>query len=223
NSTTPPWTSYHVLIAAGVLYALAFLSAGVLAASPRLLEFLFPAPPNSQGGDTNKWPGWLSDLLPARAVQAWLPGIRLALVLLGLRGGWTDPERPYWSVAAVLTASVVAAALAIWSRRQSYVYVSGLLANLAGVLVWVALGPDTLNGFVVVNALGLALASLAWSAIELALRQPPSAVALQGHAWPFAHAALVAALALLSIAMAIQVTQGWIGSIPLAEMILAWL
>src|SRR5262249_43668904 len=141
NSTTPPWTSYHVLIAAGVLYALAFLIAGVLAASPRLLEFFFPAPPNSQGGDTNKWPGWLSDLLPARAVQAWLPGIGLALVLLGLRGGWTDPERPYWSVAAVLTASVVAAALASWGRRQSYVYASGVMANPAGILVCVRRGP----------------------------------------------------------------------------------
>jgi hypothetical protein len=266
--TTPPWTNYHVLIAAGALYALAFLSAGILAANPRLLEVVFPAlravagspdsavagspvpatPPteglpvhemvetsgragggvgrprhDTEGDEAKAWPIWLADLLPARAVQAWLRGIALVLILLGLRGGWTDPERPYWSVAAVLTASVVAAALAIWSRRQSYVYVSGLLANLAGILVWVAHGPDTLAGFLVVNALGLALASLAWSAIELALRQPPSAVALQGRAWPFAHAALVAALALLSIAMAIQVTQGWIGSIPLAEMILAWL
>src|SRR5262249_47694091 len=94
---------------------------------------------------------WLTDLLPAWPVQAWLHGLGFALLLLGLRGGWTDPERPYWSVAAVLTASIVAAALAVWSRRQAYVYVSGLLANLSAVLVRVALGPASLLGCLVVG------------------------------------------------------------------------
>src|SRR5262249_25961003 len=63
-------------------------------------------------------PAWLAELLPADAVRAWLVGIGLALVLLAVRGGWSDPERPYWSVGGVMAVSAIAAALAIWFRHQ---------------------------------------------------------------------------------------------------------
>jgi hypothetical protein len=223
NPMGQPWISYHVLVAAGAVHALAFLSAGIVAASPRLSEVLLSAlSVPREVGEGSHWYAWLVELLPAQAVQAWLHGIGLALAVLGVRGGWTDPERPYWSVAAVMTAAVVAAALAVWSRRQHYVYVSGLLANLAGILVWVARGPDTLTGFLVVNAMCLALASFAWTAIELALRQPPLAIELRGK-WPFAHAALVAAISLLGIVAASQMGQGWEGEIPQVDAALAWL
>jgi hypothetical protein len=267
NPIGQPWMSYHLLVAAGSVYALALLSVSVVAASRQLSELVFPVPtggrvvarspdpatPPTEGlpiqemAETfgraggvvgrprhniagSKWPVWLADMLPARAAQAWLHGIGLALVILGLRGGWTDPQRPYWSVAAVMTASIVAAALAVWSRRLHYAYVSGLLANLAGILVWVVRGPDTLTGFLVVNALCLALASLAWTVIELVLPRPaPSfpnsslGTREQGRAWPFAHAALFAGLPLLGIVVANQVIQSGEREIPRVEAVLAWL
>jgi hypothetical protein len=223
NASAGPWTSFHILVAAGSVYALAFLAAGIAAAAPRLAELLLSSQTLSQSEDEGSWATWLAALLPARAVRAWLHGIGLALVLLALRGGWSDPERPYWSVAALMTASVVAAALAIWSRRQDYVYVSGLLLNLAGILFWVARGPDTISGFLAVNAAGLALASFVWSTIELALRRPPLATELSGRIWPFAHAALVAALAVLGIVVAGQVERSWQAATPRPEAVLAWL
>jgi hypothetical protein len=223
NPRLEPWTSYHVLVAAGSVYALAFLIAGALAARPRLVELLLPTPAEANGETGNSWALWLAELLPARAAQAWLHGIGLALVVLAVRGGWTDPQRPYWSVAGVMTASIVSAALAVWSRHQGYAYISGLLANLAAILVWVAHGPDTVIGFLEVNALSLALASLTWSAVELVLRRRATAVELNGRLWSFAHTALIIGLGLLGIVVAAHVTQGWQGEIPHAETVLAWL
>src|SRR5262249_24088115 len=88
-------------------------------------------------------------------VQAWVGGIGLAVVFLALRGIWEDPDRPYWSAAATLTVSALAGALALWSRRDSYVYASGLVANLAGVMMWVAWGPETLSSFLYTVIVGL--------------------------------------------------------------------
>jgi hypothetical protein len=143
--------------------------------------------------------------LPAQAVRGWLEGIGIALVVLALRGGWWDPERPYWSVGGVMTASGLAAALAVWFRHQRYVYVSGLLANLAGIFIWGVYGPQTLTGFLAVNALSLALASSFWSTMELALHRPALAMELRGRVWPFAHTAVVLAFSLLSLAIGIEV------------------
>jgi hypothetical protein len=224
NFTGQPWVSYHVLIAAGSVYALAVLIAGVLAVRPRLLESILPATANeANGSEWSDWPVWLAGLLPARAVQAWLHGLGLALVILALRGGWTDPQRPCWSIAGLLTASVISAALAVWSRQQPYAYASGLLANLAGILIWVALGSPRGASFVQVNVLGLALASLIWSAIEIMIRRPPWEITLYGRLWPFAHSALILALVLLGIVVYVHVDDGWHAQIPAADILLAWL
>jgi hypothetical protein len=144
-------------------------------------------------------------------VRGWLEGIGIALVVLALRGGWWDPERPYWSVGGVMTASALAAALAVWFRHERYVYASGLLANLAGILVWGAYGPRTVTGFLGVNALSLSLASCFWTAMELALRRSTSDLELRGRVWPFAHTAVVIAFALLALAIGIEVGNDYAG------------
>ena len=54
------------------------------------------------------------------------------------------------------------------ARRQSgaaYVYVSGLLLNLAGILMWQVWGPQSMAGFVAVNALCLAVGAVVWTLI----------------------------------------------------------
>jgi hypothetical protein len=224
NPTGEPWTSYHVLVAAGSVYALGILIAGMLAVQPHLLQSLVPAAPTeSDESESRDWSKWLADLLPARAVQGWLHGINWPLVILALRGGWTDPERPYWSVAGLMTASVVTGALAVWSRRQVYAYASGLLANLVAILIWVAFGAPREASFVQALVLGLALASLIWSAIEIAMRRPPWKIGLDGRLWPFAHSALILALALLGIVVYVQVDDGWHAKIPSTDILLAWL
>jgi hypothetical protein len=42
NPRREAWTSYHVLVAAGSVYAFAFLIAGVIAVRPLLRELLIP-------------------------------------------------------------------------------------------------------------------------------------------------------------------------------------
>src|SRR5207248_3948046 len=116
---------------------------------------------------------------------------------------------------------------------------SGLLVNLAGILIWAARGPDTIGGFLAVNALGLAIASFVWSAIELSLRRARGArrvseeldqflahasgsAAFAGPVWPFAHTARIAALALLGVVVCAHSGLGWQGTISRAETVLTW-
>src|SRR5262249_35083089 len=134
-----------------------------------------------------------------------------------------DPERPYWSVGGVMAVSAIAAALAIWFRHQRYVYASGLLANLAGILVWAARGPDTVWGFLAANALCLAVASAFWSAIELGLRRSWLRLSLGGPVAPFAHTAAITAQAMLVLVIANGIAEGWEGNRLRSEATLTWL
>jgi hypothetical protein len=221
NPTGEAWTSYHVLIAAGSVYALGILVAGILAVHPQLLQSLIPA--ESDQSETKDWSKWLAELLPARAVHGWLHGITWPLVYLALRGGWSDPERPYWSVAGIMAACIVTGALAVWSRRQAYTYVSGILANLAGILIWISYGPVTWTGFLAVVVLGLAIASIAWSGITIALHRSGFQFLPSVKKEPFAHWAVTTCIAALIFITALHVEQGWKIEPLLAEMVLAWM
>jgi hypothetical protein len=182
-----------------------------------------PSPPIPLPRSMGESSQWLAELLPAEAVRGWLLGIGSVLVVLALRGGWSDPERPYWSVGGVMTASALAAALAVWFRHQPYVYASGLLANLAGILVCAVRGPDTLTGFLAVNALCLALASLVWSAIELALQRASLPIKLRGRMWPFAHTAVLVSVVLMVGVVFLTVAVGWAETSKRAEDVLSWI
>jgi hypothetical protein len=242
NTRALPWVSYHVLTAGMATFALTVLGLGVFAASIRRRVILTgPALEVEEKGtrsdavtpitrfpqarsriEQDQFMAWVADLVPAEPVRGWLVGAGLALVLLALRGAWTDPRRPYWSVAATMTACVIAAALAVWFRQQRYAYASGLLAVLAGILVWIVYGPNHVVGFLVVTALCFALASFIWSALGLVLRRLPEGIELRGRAWPFAHSAVIAALALIVIVIGDQIGQGWVGTILTADAIRAW-
>src|SRR5262249_13218066 len=148
------WLAHHVLTTSWALAGLGVLAAG--------------------------WAGGES-VFPARTCRRWVEVLSLFVVVLALRGAWADPARPYGSVAACLSAGALLGALAVWSRRPGCVYASGLLLNLAAVLVWEAWriehfgvvpwfwGPGVLDSFVCANVLGLAVASALWSGLELTL------------------------------------------------------
>src|SRR5262249_21620988 len=134
----------------------------------------------------------LGILFPLATTRRWVGFVSLLVVALALRGTWGDPGRPYWSVAAVLTASALLGSLAVWSRLSLYVHASGLLIVLAGTLIWeawlveelgiiawFAWGPGVLDTFAYTQVVGFALAGALWSAIEWILRgrTPPVVVA----------------------------------------------
>jgi hypothetical protein len=63
------------------------------------------------------------------------------VLLLGLRGGWSDPHvwAPWWSVAACSAVAVQWAAFSLRARRQGWAYASALAAVSATTIYW--LGP----------------------------------------------------------------------------------
>src|SRR5205085_1030652 len=96
---------------------------------------------------------------------------------LAVRGTWEDPSRPYWPALATLAASVLLGVLALGFQLPRYVYVSGLLVNVAGGMVWVGWGEASVAAFTYTQVLCFAAASILWSAAELAgwsRRQPLS-------------------------------------------------
>jgi hypothetical protein len=97
-----------------------------------------------------------------KGVIVWLAVLGSALTLGALRSGG-DPNLPWVAGGAALMASVVLAMPAVWFGRGGFAFPSGLVFCLVGMLVWWAWAPGTLAGFVLVVALGLALASAAWS------------------------------------------------------------
>ena len=53
-----------------------------------------------------------------------------------------DPAGAWWSIRAIVSISVAAALLALWFRLPAYVFISGLLLNVAGMVGWHGLGTD---------------------------------------------------------------------------------
>jgi hypothetical protein len=182
------WLGYHVLLTAWAGTGLALAAAAPLAwlQDSELAEFS-PFP-------------WMARLLTISVRQwcGWLSGVGLLVLALALRGLVSDPQRPYWSAGAALAVSIMAGAIALKARLPGYVYVSGLLVNLAVVIVWSAWEPWTILGFGHVDVISLAIAAALWLGMELtwprlALRTPGSQFFP-----PFAHAATIAALTLLA-------------------------
>jgi hypothetical protein len=170
----------------------------------------------------------LADLFPAGRVRRWLEGVGLGLLVLVLRGGWQDPARPYSPAAATLVVSVMAGALAFWFRRGHYVYASGLLWNIMGVLLWWAWGRGTWDVFLLTNALCLAAGSALWSAADTALRGagPPKGehpgLALRWGPLPYPAFAASLGLGLLALTVGLALADDLAGSAGQAAGELAW-
>lgn len=190
---TGDWLSYHVLTASWCLWgtlSLALGWGGPLLHSASLLQLHA----EKQAAASR----WLEAVLPPEPVRRWVVAISALLVGLALRGV-DDPDRPYGSAAATLTASALAGALAVWTRRPRYVTVSGLLINLAGFFVWLVHGPYSLDGFVSSQILCLAFASMGWSVVEMALRNSLVPLDLRGGGVPFSHRAVAVGTVGLSL------------------------
>ncbi|WP_171471036.1 hypothetical protein [Frigoriglobus tundricola] len=89
------------------------------------------------------------------------------LVICALRGGWDDPWRPWLPGGLALSAAVYLGGIARHTRLPGFAVASGLSVNLAAVLVWIAWGPDTVSGFLLANAAGLAVATLCWTLVKI--------------------------------------------------------
>jgi hypothetical protein len=199
------WLAYHVLLATWTGTGLVILAAEHVAklrdgqvedfsSLPRIAQFLHFSTAHFRG---------------------WLNTISLLVLGLAVRGTWEDPARPYWPAGATLAVSALAGAVAVRSRSSWYVYLSGILINLAGGMAWVAWGPPSVASFGYTQVLCLALAAAFWSILEMALQARTPPLSLRGRSLPFTHVAAVLGLCVLTLlvglALVSDLTAGGIG------------
>jgi hypothetical protein len=186
------WLAYHTLVAAWASTCLALLGIAWLGRSLRDRAAISHAGRRGQSPSASSAArGALAEgdrpavcpLFPTALVEFWLALAGALTVGLVLWDGRADPARPWWSVRAVLAVSVVAAMTALWLRRTAWTYVSGLLLNVAGILIWMTWEPRgpgltaVLADLLETNVLALALNSAIWSllgGIRIGDREAPA-------------------------------------------------
>jgi hypothetical protein len=188
------WLAQHVLVVSWSLAALIVLVAVWSGASlPRVGPLIWSEEQRNRAAQ------FLATAFPISSSRRWVETLAVFVVLLSLRGAWEDPARPYWSSGAVLAVAVLLGTMALWSHRAAYVVGSALMLNVIAFLAWTAWGPGTLATFITTQVMALALASVAWSAIAMALRQQEQPVDVQALTLPFRSAAALIALHVMGI------------------------
>jgi hypothetical protein len=176
---TGNWLAFHVLMTAWSTTGLGLLGLGL--ASSMLQLSVRQAPRFPDGTDTFSEPEpersgpdqWLFRLIdfPADQVRRWVEAIGWLAVILGLRGAGSDVGGWFWAPCGVLTVAVMMVGMALWARRNRYVYLSGLLAVVVGQLLFLAGDSRALADFIAVTPLSLAFASVFWSVLEWVVRR----------------------------------------------------
>jgi hypothetical protein len=134
------------------------------------------------------------------------------VLLLAVIHAKADPTSPWLSGSAILTVSVMAGVLALWLRRPAYVFISGLLLNVIGVIAWLVWAEPAwellpVAQLVQANVLCLAVGSGIWSLLKLALPQGLPEPEVGGRTLTFSHLAARWAVGLLAAVVAAAVTS----------------
>ncbi len=137
--------------------------------------------------------------------------IETLVAALALRGAWDDPERPYWSLGAALSASLLAAVVAVAYRKPDHKYASGALLHLAIVLAGAAAEQHATVEFWLLHLMALGVQALAWSLAERRLEREQTAES-RGElpAFRYAAAGLGVSLFCATIAGNVLRAAGWL-------------
>ncbi len=202
------WLEYHVLTACWAAAAIILLGAGLLGRNLRLAGQVDAGPIDAALASASR--NRLA--LPGRLVTDWVTVLAAASVGLALAYCLADPGRPWWSLRAILAASVMAGLVAMWQRLPGYVWTSGLLVNVAGTVAWAAWeSPWTVVGLVQTNALCLGVVSAVWSVVRLARPDGVPEFRFDGRRIALAPLAAPAGLAMLAVVVVVSVVQGALG------------
>ncbi len=179
-----PWFAYHVLESTWAVAGFLVLLAGILGRHLRIAgqfgrkgtgTFFGPGAETQRDNPTGRMsqsPVPTADgpaaepVFPRLEVQGWVTAIGAAALGLALFHVHDDPMRPWWSAGVVVAVSLAAGLLATWLRLPAYVYVSGLLWNVAASVLWLAWDSSNPYTLVASNALALAIASSGWSVLR---------------------------------------------------------
>jgi hypothetical protein len=176
-----PWLAYHILLAACTAVGVATLAGGW-------------------------WKARRTDA-PATAVQAWAAFLVLVVAGLSARAIGMDTTGAWWASGGLLAAAFLAGGLALWTRRQVFVYASGLLLDGVCVAFGFEGGLHRPLDWLALNLLGLAGSAALWSAIESILRRREPPRVLGGLSWSFSEVTTPLSLAgVLGLAAAAALT-----------------
>jgi len=215
------WSEYHTLTAAWAAVGALLLAIGLLGRHVRLADdddhqSLLP---RLSFGTTASG----TAVLPASLTQAWTSTVGVLVVVLAILWSTEDTSGAWWRISPVLAIGVSAGVIALWRRQAAYVFISGLLLNVAGSIAWIAWGPSSYTSFIQTNVLCLAVGSIAWTLLG---SLHPSGVPhprLGDRPLPFAHLAAVCAVGLLW-AMAMIGAAGDVLDMPHLELLrLDWI
>jgi len=228
------WLAYHALTIAWAAAALLVLSLGLLGGGVRLAAQDEGSGVRGQGsGDRGPATGASSSIInhqssiinsprpavpgrqlifPAPLVQGWVTAIGGLVLLLAVIHAKADPSSPWVSGSAILSVSVMAGVLAVWLRRPAYVFISGLLLNVIGVIAWLVWAEPawelpSLAGFVQANVLCLGIGSAVWSLLKLALPQGVPEPDVGGRRLAFGRLAARSGVGLLAGVVALAVAS----------------
>ncbi|MSQ94093.1 MAG: hypothetical protein EXR98_06000 [Gemmataceae bacterium] len=198
------WTAHHVLTLAWTLLGLIVLVLSWVGNTQIAIGPQFwPAEHRT------RWADALRRCFPESASRMWVTFCGAFVVALALRAASAEP---WWSVGNTCAVSILLGALAIWTRMPIYVYGSGLLFNVIGLLLFSAwsshrfnvpvlpvLAQDLwLSYFALTQILSFAAAAMVWSLVECKLVGKGVDLS-QGIALPFSQFALIAGIHLLAI------------------------
>lgn len=140
-------------------------------------------------------------------------------MLLAVRASTSDPNRPWWSVGALVVMSALAAGLNWETLSRGYLYAAGALVNLAATIwFFTSLHFDKESvvvyfGFIDANTVALALPGIVWLWLELRARRSDE---LRKHSFPsFHHIAALISLGAMLFLLTISLLIGLINeSLP---------
>lgn len=245
-----PWAGYHAMLASYALAAWIVLGAGwmllrrhdvILYASTR--DQASASMSDTVGSSEN--PAATAVMLqyqtaPSQAVStlrplhilrqeasfvAWASALGAIALLVALRSAVSDPQRPWWSVAGILSVCLLCVAIAVWRTARGYLYWAGILFNLAANVWWLNkswkwLGPDSPLDLLNVNLIALALPAVAWLVLEIQIFQGSQQ---SGSQWkPFHRVAAALAVVLLGLGVGLSLNADVAGHPMAATPLIAW-
>jgi hypothetical protein len=194
------WAGFHVLLGLLVLIAWLMLLARALPRSPVAARISGAL----QLAFDDEW-SWDSEACAA--------SVGAIVVIMALRGPFSDPLGAGWSIGALLAMSALAASLNWVTFRRAYVYTAGIIFNVA-VSLWLvkyhAADVSSLGAFIEVNTIALCLTGILWLYLELRKRRldlnRSSSTAASFH-----HVAAILSLAAVASLAVGRLQQDWLG------------
>jgi len=122
----------------------------------------------------------------------------------------------WFCLGAVLLASVVTGAAALWRRQAACVFVSGLLLNVIGTIAWTVWGPGTVAALIEINAISLAVGSAVWMLLGAVHPSGVPHADFGRRQLVFSHLAVKFAVGLMGLAVFIGVARE-VMNLPQAE------